>query len=77
MKIEVLQKLDYKGYSVYIRKLDNIFEYLIIFQGELYCNYFDIKPEKHGYTKKQLSQIVKLVLIAACRTIDALMKKKK
>ena len=81
MKVEVLQKLEYKGCPVYIRKIGNLFEYLVIFQNELYSNYIDIKSDwyriflKDEYTKKQLENIIKLVLVMAHKTIDKLKSK--
>ena len=78
MKIEVLKKIDHKGCPIYIRKLDTLFEYLIIYKGELYSNYFDITPTHEGqqYSEKQLEGIVKLVLMTACKVIEELIKKK-
>lgn len=78
MKIEVLKKIDHKGHPIYIRKIAHLFEYLIVYKGELYSNYFNIKPSwyRRHYTEKQLESIVKLVLMTACKVIDALKKKK-
>ena len=78
MKIEVLRKIDYKGCPIYIRRLDTIFEYLIIHKGQLYSEYFDIEPSKFrkGYSKKQFDNIIKMVYFAAYKTIDELLKTK-
>lgn len=78
MKIEVLKRIDHKGCPIYIRKLDTLFEYLIIYKGELYSSYFNIKPSwyRRHYTEQQIEDIVKLVLMTACKVIDALKKKK-
>ena len=76
MKIEIIRKIDYKSCPIYIRKIGTIFEYLIIFQNQLYSEYFDIQPKKNkDYTKKQLDSIVKLVYFAAYKTIDKLKTK--
>ncbi len=74
MKIEVIRKIDYKGCPIYIRRIDKIFEYLVIYKGELFSQYFDIKPSwpRSDYTKKQLQGIIKLVLVASYSTIDKL-----
>ena len=74
IKIEVLKKLEHKGCPIYIRRLDTLFEYLIIYKGELYEEYFDIKPKwpRKDYSKKQLDNIVKLVYFSAYKTIDKL-----
>lgn len=78
MKIEVLKKIDYRRNPIYIRRIGNLFEYLIIHKGEIYSNYFDIKPNwfRHRYSEKQLKDIVKLVLMVSYKTIDGLLKKK-
>jgi len=81
MKIEVIKKIEYKGCPIYIRKIGKLFEYLVIYKGELYEEYFDIKPSKirsspllKDYSKKQLDNIVKMVYFAAYKTIDKLKK---
>lgn len=81
MRIEVIKKFDYKGCPIYIRRMDTLFEYLVIYKGELYEEYFDIKPSKirqspllKDYSKKQLDNIVKMVYFAAYKTIDKLKK---
>lgn len=77
MKIEILKKIDYRGCPIYIRKIGKLFEYLLVYKGEIYSNYFDIKPDWfRDYSEKQFKDIVKLVLIAAHKTIDELKKKK-
>ena len=83
-KIEVLRKVDYKGVPIYIRRIDTIFEYLIIFKGELHNEYFNIQPSKirgasallKDYSKKELENIVKMIHFAAYKTIDLLQAKK-
>lgn len=78
MKIRVLKKLEHKGCLIYIRNFETIFEYLIVYDGQLYSHYFDIEPTHKGqhYTEKQLEGIVKLVLMTACKVIEELIKKK-
>ena len=76
MDIKVIRQIDYKGIPIYIRKIDVIFEYLVIYENKLHEEYFVIEPEKGQteYTKKQLEEIVKLVYFAAYKTIDALIE---
>jgi len=75
-KIKVIKVLKYKDCPVYIRALDIRFEFLVIYKNKLYSQYFVIKPKwfRVKYTKGQLENIVKLVYIAACKTIDELKK---
>lgn len=80
MKIEVIRKLDYKGCPIYIRKMGQLFEYLVIYKNELYEEYFDIPPSKiregfpllKDYSRKEIDNIVKIVYFAAYKTIDKL-----
>jgi len=76
MKIEVIKKLEYKECPIYIRKIDKLFEYLIIYKKDLYSQYFNIRPKwyRRHHSKEQLQNIVKLVLIASHKTIDELKK---
>jgi len=80
MKIKVLKKIDYKGLPVYIRRIDKLFEYLIIYKGNLFSHYLDIKPSwnrrffKEKYTEKQLEDIIKVSIKSAEITIDKLLK---
>ena len=82
MKIEVVKKIDYKGCPIYIRKIGKLFEFLVFYNNELYSQYVDISPVwwrkflKEKYTREQLDNIVKLLLISAQKTIDELRKKK-
>ena len=54
MKIQVLKKLDYRGYAVLVRHFGTIFEYLLVKDGQIYGSYFDIKPRwyRRFLTKK-------------------------
>jgi len=79
-KIKVIKQLKYKNCPVYIRGLDSRFEFLLFYNNRLYSQYVDIKPIwyrrflKEKYTEEQLDNIVKLVYISACKTIDELKK---
>jgi len=82
-KIKVIKEIKYKNCPVYIRGLDTRFEFLLFYNNKLYSHYVDIKPTgvrkflKEKYTKEQLDNIVKLLYIVACKTVDELKKKKK
>lgn len=78
-----LKKYKYREYPVYIRQFDFIFEYLIIFRGELYSNYCRITPKwwrrflKNPYTETQFNNSVLMVQKIADGTIDELIIKGK
>ena len=87
MQIRVPQKIDYKGYPVYIRIFGHTFEFLVIFKNELYTLNHDIFPQlwrkifhklgflKDAYTKKQLDAAIGFTIKSAQVTIDNLIEK--
>ena len=75
--IKLLQKSDYKGYPVYIRMVDGrIFEYFLIYKGELYTGYNVITPKKgkKKLTKDEIAQCGALIFTGAVTTIDTLIE---
>ncbi len=76
--IKFLQKSDYKGYPIWLRMVDGrIFEYFIIYEGELYTGYNVITPRegKKKLTKGEIAQCAALIFTAAVTTIDTLIVK--
>lgn len=76
--IKILQKSDYEGCPVYIRMIGkDLFEYLLIYEGELYSGFNIIKPEKgkRKLNKDQIAQAGALIFTGAITTIDTLMGK--
>jgi len=78
-KITILKALLYKDSMVYIRKIkDDIFEWLLVFKGEVYSSYLIMKPKK-GETKltpEEISQTAELLWSGATTTIDTLLGEK-
>jgi len=72
-RIKVLRALPYRGHMIYIRIIDDdIFEWLTVYESEIYAGYLVIKPEKG---KKRLSvtqqnQSATLALQGALATLD-------
>jgi len=83
MQITTLQASKYKGCKVYIRRIDNIFEYLVIFDGELYTTHnvitkpFFRKIMGLDYTDEQLQNITKAMQNTAEVTVDYLLDQQK
>lgn len=77
-RITVLKIMPYKGCPVYIRKIDeDMFEYLLIFEGQIYANYVIFTPEEgEKLTDKQINGAAGVIFTAATVTIDELFKKK-
>ena len=75
-QIATLKAMPYKGNMVYIRMIGTeIFEYLVIFNNQIYSSYMVIKP-KLGcvkLTKDEIAQSMALIWAGAEATIDALL----
>ena len=81
-KYRLLRKVGYKGGLVYIRNIGQMFEYMIVYEGELYTNFVIVRPQwwrnllfENPYTEKQEENTVQLLLGIANKTIDELIKK--
>jgi len=44
MIYQILKKTKYKGCPIYIRRLDKVFEFLVIYKNELYSQYVLLVP---------------------------------
>ena len=75
-QVTVLKALPYKDCMVYIRRVkEDIFEYLLVFEKQIFSSYYVIKPKK-GETKlseDEISQISGLLWTGAESTIDTLL----
>ena len=73
-----LKALPYKGCMVYLRRINiEIFEYLVVFNKQLYSSYWIIKPKgKKDLTEDEVNQAAGLVMAGAIATIDILQGKK-
>ena len=78
-RITVLKAIPYKEYMIYIRKInEDIFEYLVDFEGQLYGNYMILTP-RQGQTKLNKEEIAngrEIMWSGAIATIDALLANK-
>ena len=78
-RIKTLRALPYRGSMIYLRVIDGeIFEWLLIFQQELYTGYLEIKPVKgkKKLSDTEISQSAALALQGALTTIDTLYRTK-
>ena len=74
-RIQVLKALPYKGNMVYVRRIGKeIFEYLVVFKGEIYTSYMVIAPRtgQTSLSKDEISQSAELLWAGAETTIDTL-----
>lgn len=83
MKITVLRRTEYKGCPVYILRLGIIFQYLFIFENELYQDHMYWKPRwfvrfaaffrfRPLYTKDEQEEGEGIILNGALSSIDIL-----
>lgn len=76
-KISVMKAIPHKGSMIYIRRFeDYLFEYLIVFKGEIYSDYIiQMPPKKRKLTDKEVKNAVALILVGAMTTLDMLFEK--
>lgn len=83
LKVKVLKQQDYKKVPFFIRRIGNVFEYLVVYKDNLYTHYFDIKPQwyrkflKEPFTKQEIENIIGLAIAGAHTTIKILIKERK
>ena len=78
-RITTLKALPYKNCMVYLRRVDiELFEYLVVFNKQLYSSYWIIKPAKgkKDLTKDEVAQAGSLAMSGAIATIDFLLGEK-
>ena len=78
-RITTLKAIPYKGHMIYLRRIDiEIFEYLVVYNNEVYSSYWIIKPRKgeKDLDESEVAQAGGLTMAGACATIDMLTGKK-
>ena len=76
-RIAVLKTVPYKGALIHIRQIDEeIFEWLFVFNGELYTNYMIVSLPKgrKQFTLKQRNANASLLFSGAVTTVEELVK---
>lgn len=82
MQITTLEATEYKGHKVYIRNFHNLFEYLVIADGQLYTAHIIVFKTfwqsllGRPYTKKQLEDTSKYLMNTAQATVEYLIEQK-
>jgi len=79
-RITVLKAMPYRGIMVYLRKInEDIFEYLIPYNGTVYADYLIMKPKKgkKKLSKNEMNQAAALMFAGATTTIDVTILKGK
>lgn len=74
-RIKVWKITPYKDSKIYLRTIgEDIFEYLVVWHGEIYSDYMIFTPEegKKKLTEGQTHQALGMVLAGACATVDSL-----
>jgi len=79
MQVEVIKTIEYRGAKVYARRIDELFEYLVVYKKELYSRYYIFTPSLHRrflkqkYSVRQIDAIMSIVLQSAKNTVDYLL----
>lgn len=82
MKITVLRKTEYGGYSIYVMHFEYIFQYLIPIGNNIFQDHITLKPglmkrilwrlgvSSSPYSQRQIEEAEGLILSGATKTID-------
>ena len=80
MKIQILRQSKHKSHTIYIRRLDTLFEYLVIYNKKLYSSFIEANPLwyrrffKEPYTESQIKDIVRVLTTMAHTNINKLIE---
>ena len=80
MKIQILRQSKHKSHTIYIRRLDTLFEYLVIYNKKLYSSYIEARPAwykklmNEPYTEDELKNVVGVLITMAQSTINKLIE---
>lgn len=83
MNIQTILATEYQGKKVYIRNFGNVFEYLVLMNGELYTAHMVVTKRPlqalfgKPYTKTQIENITKYLMSMAQATIEHVSAAKK
>jgi len=77
-EVEILKTIEYRGAKIYARRIDELFEYLVLYKKDLYSRYYIFNPswhrrfQKQKYSNQQMGAILNIVLQSAKNTVDYL-----
>jgi len=70
MIIQVLKIKKIEGNMVYIRRIGNLFEYILIYRGKIYQHYMKVKPRfVLKFNEDELNAIVRVVAYSCYQSI--------
>ena len=75
-RVEIKKIMLYKGSMVYVRRIDgDIFQYDLVFDGQIYSNYIVITPArgKKKLTKQEVIKACGVIFAGAVATVDTLL----
>ena len=72
MTFRIIKVLKYRGCRVYLRNINDVFEYLAIIRGEIYAAHIRIKKKffQKEYTKVQFEKATSIIERMAEATIE-------
>lgn len=79
-KVYVSKKTEYKDCPIIVRKIGDMFEYLLIYDNDIYSDFVIYKgvwwrrlfPDGHRFTSQEIENLAKILVSGACDTIDKL-----
>ena len=75
MQIQVLKIKKIEGNRVYIRRVGNLFEYIVVFKGKIYQHYMKVRHRfLQPFSEFELENITRILLTAAKKVILSLKK---
>lgn len=84
MKIRIQRITQWRGCKIYVMNFDTVFQYLFIYNNEIYQDHIIYKPTffrwfiniigitERPYTREQIEEAEKMVLDGAVKSIDTL-----
>ena len=78
MKFRIIKVLKYRDCRVYLRNIEEAFEYLAIIRGEIYAAHVVIKKKffQKEYNRVQMEKASNIIEKMAEATIDSVLDKK-
>lgn len=79
MEVETLQITEHRGCPVLIQRIGNVFQYIVVYQGQFYAkhNVITLPIFRSKYTPDELHNSTRVVMTQAKTTIEFLMQNKK
>lgn len=77
MKFRIIKVTKYRGCRIYLRNIEEAFEYLAVIRGEVYASHVIIKKKllQKDYTKVEFEKATDIIAKMAEATVDSVLGK--